>query len=337
MVADFAEMDDHSNERNLAHCAATAMGNPQQDNNHEVTKLKQEYERQIQTLKLEHKIQLLEMDNKMSKQILELQKENQSLKHENELMKLKGAHELQSNKKVVEANLEKQVFVKEMELKDKLNAKEKEITLNWAEKDKDTALKLAEKEKQLLKQENEHKIEIIKMKNDMEKTIESLRNENEMLRTIAKKQPKEVHQAVGAVTMKEEVEDPLKLPLMERLEWGVKCFIAKEIQPTIECSYEQWYQSICSTMQNKKLYDNNNFLFLKKNFGMFHTNLCFVNNEKGQGLGEHPHHFRSEGLDDQKLSEGQFFILSPQSEEKIEKQDKKYKGTVQFVFTLDIF
>ena len=102
----------HSDERNLAHCAATAMSSPKQVSNHELTKLKEDYERQIQTLKLEHKIQLLEMDNKISKQILELQKENQSLKHENEMMKLKSAHDLQSNKMVVDANLEKQMVAK---------------------------------------------------------------------------------------------------------------------------------------------------------------------------------------------------------------------------------
>ena len=319
----------HSEGRNLAHCATTAMANPQQVGNNEVAKLKEDYERQIQTLKLEHKIQLLEMDNKMSKQendnktkILELQKENQSLKHENELMKLKGAHELNSNKMAADATMEKQWATKEIER----NAKEIEF------RDE-----LNKKDKELLRQENEHKIDMIKMKNEMEKTIESLRNENEMLKAKVQEQPmkmvvgdnaekeeqpKEMDQPVALVARKEE---PLKLPLMERLEWGVKCFITKKFQQTNQCSYEQWYQSICSIMQNKMLYDNNDFLLVKKNFARFETRLWFVCKDKGSSRKESPNNFQIEGLNNEELDKGVFFILHPQNEEKKVKHVKRFK------------
>ena len=125
--------------------------------------LKQEYERQIQTLKLEHKIQLLEMDKKLLKQendnktkIFELQKEVQSLKHENEVMKLKNAND----KMAADSNLHKHVAVK-LDYKERLSQKEKEI---------------ADKEQK-------HKNDIIGIKDDMEKTIQALRTENENLKS----------------------------------------------------------------------------------------------------------------------------------------------------------
>uniref|UniRef100_A0A7M6DP59 Uncharacterized protein n=1 Tax=Clytia hemisphaerica TaxID=252671 RepID=A0A7M6DP59_9CNID len=97
----------HCDERNLAHCA----GNNSTENGN-MAKLKEDYERQIQTLKLEHKIQLLEMDNTNKTKIMEatqtlqerclaLEKENQALKHENQIMKLKSEHESDLRKSLI--------------------------------------------------------------------------------------------------------------------------------------------------------------------------------------------------------------------------------------------
>ena len=304
----------HSDERNLAHCAATAMSSPKQVSNHELTKLKEDYERQIQTLKLEHKIQLLEMDNKISKQILELQKENQSLKHENEMMKLKSAHDLQSNKMVVDANLEKQMVAKELELKDILNEKDKEI---------------AEKDKDLLNLQHKHEIETIKMKNEMEKTIESLRNENEILKTkVKKEQPKEMDQSVGAVTMKEEVEDPLRLPLMERLEWGVKCFITipKPHTPFNGNKYQEWYENIANGMEDKKLYRNENFLFMRKDFGVCHSPLRFINHDIGKEFEFFVSAFEVKGLDISVLNRGEFVLFHPKDSQKFSRTKQNIRS-----------
>ncbi|XP_066913077.1 uncharacterized protein [Clytia hemisphaerica] len=297
----------HSGERNLAHCAATATSHPQQAANHDVTKLKGEYERQIQTLKLEHKIQLLELDNKMSKQendnktkMLELQKENQSLKHENELMKVKSAHELQSNKLLVDSNLERQMAAKELEFRDLVKVKDEEIAL----KDKEMMIGMAEKEKEIiekdkefLKQENMHKIEMIKMKNEMEKTIESLRNEIEMQKKKVEERPKEMGNP------NEIVVNPFELPLMEQLEWGTN-IISNE-------KYQEWYKHIINAMENKKLYKNERFLYMRKIFGCFKNDLFFVNLHSGKARVENDTDFQAEGLDTHALNKGTFVLLHP--------------------------
>eukprot|EP00111_Clytia_hemisphaerica_P001352 TCONS_00003846-protein len=332
----------HSDERNLAHCAATAMSHPQRSHpqqtaNNELTKLKEEHERQTKTLKLEHKIQLLEMDNKLSKQendnktkILELQKEVQSLKHENEIMKLKGTHELQINKMEVDSNSEKQMAAIELEFKDRLKEKDKEMvekiaekdkemTLKMAEKDKELALKMAEKDGELLKKENEHKIETVKMKNKMEKTIESLRNEVQMLKTNVKdEREKPNDQAVGinndAVVKKEEIADPLKLPLMERLEWGVNHYIYKTKLhgiPLLKTSYQEWYENLANAMVNEKLYMNERFLFMRQVFGNCKIYLRFINFDIDDRCPHFSNTFEVKGLDTQLLKKGEFILLHP--------------------------
>ena len=72
---------------------------------------------------------------------------------------------------------------------------------------------------EILKLEHKHETETSTKNNEMEKTIESLRNEIEMLKTKIKQQEL---QMIGAVTNLAVVKHPLKLHLMERLEWGVK-------------------------------------------------------------------------------------------------------------------
>ncbi|XP_066932254.1 paramyosin-like [Clytia hemisphaerica] len=277
----------HLDERNLAHCSATAaMSNTQQTDNDELTKLKEEHERQIQTLKLEHKIELLEMNNKMSKEendnktkILELQKEVQSLKHENELMKLKSMHELQSNKMEVDSNLEKQMAAKELEFKNQLSVKDKEIS----------------------EKIQTHRFEITEIKNEMAEKNQALRNENEKLKS---KFGMNISQTEGTQL------HPLFYTDIERMEWGAKhYFLGVESDVMMYDSYQQWYQSIYNTMGDQQLYKSEKCFFFKQSFGETYENVYFVAKKRGSQRIEVSNEFQVSGLDDENLDNGKFFLL----------------------------
>uniref|UniRef100_A0A7M6DPZ6 Uncharacterized protein n=1 Tax=Clytia hemisphaerica TaxID=252671 RepID=A0A7M6DPZ6_9CNID len=208
---------------------------------------------------------------------------------------------------------------KDKEMALKMAEKDKEMTLKLTEKDKELALKMAEKDGEL-KKENEHKIETVKMKDKMEKTIESLRNEVQMLKTNVKdEREKPNDQTAGihndAVAKKEERVDPLKLPLIERLEWGVNYYIftTNNLQgtPLHKTNYQEWYENLANVMVNEELYKNERFLFMRKFFFSCQRNIRFINYDIDKKCRSFSNAFVVKGLDTQLLKKGEFVLLHP--------------------------
>ena len=130
-------------------------------NDQQITKLKEDHQKEIQKLTYESKIELMESQMK----IVNLEKDNQTLSHQLEMLKLKNSYEIES--KQIDADNELQN--KNVELHDKLNQMEREMTAK----------------------ENEYKLKIKDLENEnktkqIEKTTEMIAKENRSLKRMSR-------------------------------------------------------------------------------------------------------------------------------------------------------
>ena len=223
------------------------------------SKLKEDYEKQIKTLKLEQRISTLE-----------LEKENQSLKHEMELMQVK--FELESESK-----------------------NDGELKVELKQQHEDFRKKIIEMEKQMVVKENEYKMKIKILENECQTKIKSLKDQysseitgleeklkdavqrNESRQVTIEKLQKEVASLKRLV--REEVEisndqagariNVVKDAAEERLQLGLERFYLRKVSSLTQ-TYQVWYNDVSRSLENLipkyVTFDGKRFMFLKMEF-----------------------------------------------------------------------
>eukprot|EP00111_Clytia_hemisphaerica_P008374 TCONS_00024449-protein len=277
-----------SNQDDLRNLAHSAHGR-NTDNNHEITKLKEEHRKEIQKLAYESKIELMESRMKIV-----------NLTHELEVMKLKNSHEIETKQVQADRLLQKekddlqnklaekdvefklQLAAKDQTLRDEmlkqqkesheklaqmekqLAAKENEITFYKKEQEKEIAAKEYEWKLKMKDLENEHRIEILQM----EKAYEMKLIKETKSRNPADRIPTEIStSAAGVDNLKPDqfTKIPAKtLTIVDRL--GAEYFHEENKSFALYSSYQEWYKSISGMMENKKVYMTNKYLFVRKEF-----------------------------------------------------------------------
>ncbi|XP_066914005.1 golgin subfamily A member 6-like protein 22 [Clytia hemisphaerica] len=273
----------YSDERNMAHSAS---GRNVADDQ-QITKLKNEHQKEIEKLKMKFKIQQLESENEKTLKITQLEKDNQTLSYQFEIFKLKNSRESQSSQVQTDQQLQKQNVELQNKLVEKekqLVAKEHEMVLYKKEQEKETDAKENEWKMKMKEQENEwkmkmkdleneHKIKILQMEtklNEMKKemtekeaTVQHLKREIENLKRFIPNQNEAA----------EKVEE--NMTTIDRLVWGAEYFHGgnKLLYP----SYGDWYKAISAMMGNKKVFKKDKYLFMRKEFNEAYDYLDFVN------------------------------------------------------------
>eukprot|EP00111_Clytia_hemisphaerica_P013280 TCONS_00038986-protein len=248
---------DYSDKRNLAHSASGRNVHKVADDQ-QITKLKEEHQKEIEKLKMEFKIQQLESENEKTLKIMQLEKENQTLSHQFEMFKLKNSRESQSSQVQADQQLQKQKDELRNNLVEKekqLVAKEHEMVLYKKEQEKEIVVKENEWKMKVKDLENEHKIKILQTEtklNDMEKemtekeaTVQHLNGEIENLKRIIQRQ---------------------NMTTIDCLVWGAEYFHEGNKSSLLYPSYGHWYKAISAMMGNKKMFKTDKYLFMRKEF-----------------------------------------------------------------------
>eukprot|EP00111_Clytia_hemisphaerica_P007582 TCONS_00022020-protein len=179
----------HCDECNLAHSATGRNVTNKVDNSAvEISKLKEDHDKQIQKLTFENRIKILELEKEMSKQdneqkmkILKLEKDNQSLSHEFEFMKLKTSHEMEGKKVVLDCEMEKEMLKQQKEFQNRLSEKDKALLEKDNEitaKENECKAKINEMEKSLLVKEYEYQTKIAAKENELTSKMKHIEHTN---------------------------------------------------------------------------------------------------------------------------------------------------------------
>ena len=290
--------------RNLAH-SANGRNPPKSD--YEITKLKEEHQKEIQKLTYESKIELMESQMKII-----------NLTHQLEIIKLKHSHEIETKHVVADRELqnkltemEKQLAIKDKEIAAtknemtiKLNEKEKEIATKenerkmqlmakdheWVRNEKDFKLQIKDLEydnqMKIKDLENEHKLKLLELTKERDATIRTLRNEIENLKTkknVETQPMKAKDNQMQDVECKKVVPVKIEKPQRvftkeEKFAWGPDTFFGgKKWLDNVYASYEDWYQGITLLLTNKiqeNIYSGGTkYVFIKKEFNECHNHL----------------------------------------------------------------
>ena len=328
-------------ERNLAHSASGRK--PSSADIHEITKLKEEHQKEIQKLTYESKIKLLETENEMRMKIVSLEKDNQTLTHHLEILKLKADHEIET--KQVQADRELQNKLAEMEKQ--LAATKNEMIIKLSEKDKEFVtkeneykMKIMEKDQEMLRKEKDFKRQIKDLENAIQMKVKDLENEHKFKLLEVTKEKDVIdrtlrHEIENLKTKNHQDEaEPKKLLKVqivkppqvftkeEKLAWGADYFFGVKVmkwEENVFNSYENWYQGITRVLANNKQeeisVDGTNFVFIKKEFDQFHRQLFIGFKKKVKtvipGYKEKNFDLMVEGLSEKPIEDGHVFLLHP--------------------------
>ncbi|XP_066936951.1 structural maintenance of chromosomes protein 3 homolog [Clytia hemisphaerica] len=267
----------YSDEKNMAHSASGRNVHKVADDQ-QITKLKDEHQKEIEKLKMEFKIQQLESENEKTLKIMQLEKEIQTLSHQFEMFKLKNSRESQSSQIQADQQLQKQkdeLQNKLVEKEKQLVAKEHEMVLYKKEQEMETDAKENECKMKMKDLENEHKIKTLKTEiklNELEKemtekeaTVQHLNREIENLKRVIPNQ----NQAADKVGE--------NMTTIDSLVWGAEYFHEGSKSSLLYPSYGDWYKAISAMMGNKQLFKTDKYLFMRNEFNEYHKYLDFVN------------------------------------------------------------
>ncbi|XP_066921600.1 synaptonemal complex protein 1-like [Clytia hemisphaerica] len=236
----------------------------------ENAKLKEDYEKQIKTLKLENKIV-----------VLELKKENQNLKHEMELMQIRFQLEKESKSDGNLTELKKQILEIENEYKTKLEKKDQEMIRREAEHQK--KIKTLEDEYQSEVKSLEDQCGS-KMKS-LEKKLQDAEQRNELNQAIIQKLQSEIvslktrgsdesrNSSENQVEKENIAAERVKMSgdaTEERLRLGIERFYLRKTSSLTQ-NYQVWYNDVSCSLENQApryvSFDGKEFMFLKIEFG----------------------------------------------------------------------
>ena len=214
--------------------------------------------------------------------------------------------------------MEKQITTKEHEItlyrKDKekeMAVKEHEMTIKLNAKENDWKLKMKDLE-------NEHKIKMLQMETklaEMEKgiaerdiTIQDMNQEIEILKKVAHANDEKPNQ-VSKIPLN-------NMTTIHCLIWGAEYFHEGEKSLHLYLSYAEWYQAISRMMVNKEVFLTDKYLFMRKEFDRYRTQLDFTSKRKGAVYKEGSEDFLAEGLSPALWDIANFFLFHPKEFDK---------------------
>eukprot|EP00111_Clytia_hemisphaerica_P003221 TCONS_00009175-protein len=247
----------------------------------EITKLKNEHQKEIEKLKMEFKIQQLESENEKTLKIMQLEKENQTLSHQFEMFKLKNSRESRLSQVQADQQLQKQndeLQNKLVEKEKQLVAKEHEMVLYKKEQEKEWKMKMKDLE-------NEHKIKILQTEtklNEMEKEMNEMEKEMTEKEATVQHLSRQIENLKRLIPNQNQATDKVEenMTTIDRLVWVAEYFHEGNKSSLLYPSYGDWYKAISAMMGNKKVFKKDKYLFMRKEINKDYKYLCFVNRKK---------------------------------------------------------
>ena len=301
--------------------SSNAVDEGDNSSNKSMKKLKDEYDQRIKTLKLENQVKVLKLEKQVSNQETIIQK----LKHEAEMAKMRIEQEqrdLESRRTMAHCARDKEESeyqIKYLTLQRENEALRHELELNKLKSEGD------QKEAQRkIKQESRQKMVL-------EKEIESLKE------VVGKNSEEASSKEVGCQTEEKYQEDQdakiqcsdtnqkvyplLSMTIFDKLCHGVNVYFEGkgDIGTSMYSSYQNWYKDITSLIENKVVYIDENFIFMKKEFMDYFDNIRVILKYEYATFWENQNFFvvnmSTEEVERQKQKKAKFSLLHPSRRE----------------------